>query len=168
MPIIATDEEILGEHLPYELWMLRQTYEKLRSPPADKVLRNALIESFCIHARLLLEFFENKQGKHAKDYTGGSYQATHLANLTRLERDKLNTQIAHMTGQRTVDTFKKIGPALRKKLITALEGEGMEFENQLTSKFKQIFKRPQDAQLRVDPSPNATNVTSSISSSTSI
>ncbi|NVD26377.1 hypothetical protein HUO14_00500 [Parasphingorhabdus flavimaris] len=141
-PSIATDEEILGEHLPYEFWMLRQTYEKLRSPPADMVLRNALIESFCIHARLLLEFFENKQGRHAKDYTGGSYQATHLANLTRAERDKLNTQIAHMTGQRTVDSSKKIGHALRVKLITALEREAIEFKNRLSAEFTEMFKWP--------------------------
>ena len=141
-PSIATDEEILGEHLPYELWMLRQTYEKLGSPPAHKVLSNALIESFCIHARLLLEFFENKQGKHAKDFTGGSYQATHLANLTRAERDKLNTQIAHMTGQRTVDSSKKIGHALRVKLITALEREAIEFKNQLSAEVTEMFNWP--------------------------
>ncbi len=139
-PTNTTDEEILGEHLPYELWMLRQTYEKLRSPLANKVLRNALIESFCIHARLLLEFFGNKKGRRAEDYTGGSYKAVHLVNLTKTERDKLNTQIAHMTGQRTVDSSEKIGPALRAKLITALERETNEFEKRLASTFRPMFK----------------------------
>lgn len=140
-PTIATDEDILGEHLPYELWMLRQTYEKLGSPPADKVLCNALIESFCIHARLLLEFFGNKQGRHAEDYTGGSYRAVHLLSLTKAEKDKLNTQIAHMSGQRTADASKKIDRALRAKLITALEREANEFEQQLASHFIPMFKR---------------------------
>ncbi len=141
-PTNATDEEILGIHLPYELWMLRATYEKLRSPPADEVLCNALIESFCLHARQLLEFFENRQGKHAKDYTGGSYKAAHLASLSKAERTKLNTQIAHISGQRTVDPSKKIGLSLRAKLITALEREANEFKNQLSSEFKQMFKWP--------------------------
>jgi len=137
----ATDEDILGEHLPYELWMLRQTYERLGSPSPDNVLCYALIESFCIHARLLLEFFEGKQGNRAKDYTGGSYQAVHLDNLTKAEKNKLNTQIAHMTGQRTVDSSDKIGRSLRAKLITALEDEANEFEQQLTSHYKPMFKR---------------------------
>jgi len=141
-PSIATDEEILGIHLPYELEMLRATHERLDLPPADQVLCNTLIESFCLHARLLLEFFENKQGKRAKDYTGGSYKAAHLASLTKAERNKLNTQIAHMSGQRTVDSSKKIGLSLRAKLITALEREANEFKNQLSSEFKQMFKWP--------------------------
>ncbi len=141
-PMIATDAEILGEHLPYELWMLRQTFEKLRSPPANEVLCNALVESFCIHARLLLEFFTNKQGKRAKSYTNGSYNAVHLVNLTKAETEKLNTQIAHMTGQRTVNSNDKIGHAVRAKLITALELEADEFERQLACEFKPFFKRP--------------------------
>ncbi len=139
-PSIATDEDILSVHLPYELWMLRATHEKLGLSPTDQVLCNALIESFCLHARLLLEFFENRQGKHAKNYTAGSFNAAHLASLTKAERDKLNTQIAHITGQRTVDPSEKIGPALRIKLLTALEQEAIEFEKKLAANFKPMFK----------------------------
>ncbi|MEO9634066.1 MAG: hypothetical protein ABJF89_13300 [Parasphingorhabdus sp.] len=144
-PTIATDEEILGEHLPYELWMLRETHEKLGSALTDQVLCNALIESFCLHARLLLEFFEKKKSKHAKDYTGGSYKAAHLGSLTKTERDKLNTQIAHITGYRTIDPSQKIGPALRLKLLTALQREAITFEQQLTADFKPMFRRPSAA-----------------------
>lgn len=138
-PTQATNEEILGEHLPYELWMLRETYKRLNFPAEDVVLRNALIEAFCIHARQLLEFFDNKQGKHAKEFTGGHYVAAHLTGLTKSERDMLNTQIAHVTGKRTVDSAEKIGHALRAKLLTALEREAMHFEGMLAPEFKGIF-----------------------------
>lgn len=154
----ATDEEILGEHLPYELWMLRETFARLSSPPADAVLCNALIESFCIHARQLIEFFENKQGKQAKEFTGGKYAAVYLSGLTNSERGKINTQIAHLTGMRTVDSAEKIGPALRAKLLTALERESQHFYGQLAPEFRDILKIAEPRQLIVtDSSSSATN-----------
>jgi hypothetical protein len=157
-PTHATKEAILGEHLPYELWMLRETYVKLNSPPADVVLRNALIESFCIHARQLLEFFDNKQGKHAKDFTGGNYAAAHLSGLTKSERDKLNTQVAHVTAMRTIDSAEKIGHALRAKFLTALEREAQHFEGKLDSEFRGMFKAPVPSQAIISGSiPSATN-----------
>lgn len=157
-PKQATNEEILGEHLPYELWMLRETYARLKSPPADDVLRNALIEAFCIHARQLLEFFDNKQGKHAKDFTGGNYATAHLSGLTKPERDKLNTQIAHVTANRTINPAEKICHALRAKFLTALEREAQHFEGKLASEFQGMFKAPVHSQVITGgSSPSATN-----------
>lgn len=46
--------------LPYELWMLDETFKRLNEPLTDQVIANALIESFCIHARQLIDFFENR------------------------------------------------------------------------------------------------------------
>ena len=52
--------EFVREHLPYEIDMLRSTYLTLYQGGVDWAIRNALIESFCIHARNLLEFFSKK------------------------------------------------------------------------------------------------------------
>lgn len=157
-PKQATNEEILVEHLPYEIWMLRETHARLQSPPTDCVVRNALIEAFCIHARQLLEFFDNKQGKHAKDFTGANYAAAHLSGLTKYERDKLNTQIAHVTTKRTIDPAEKIDHALRAKLLTALEREAQHFEGKLAPEFQGMFKAPVLNQVIIGgSSPSATN-----------
>ncbi|WP_282949535.1 MULTISPECIES: hypothetical protein [unclassified Sphingopyxis] len=165
-PKQATNEEILGEHLPYELWMLRETDARLKSPPEDYVLRNALIEAFCIHARQLLEFFDNKQGKHAKDFTGGNYAAAHLSGLTRSERDKLNTQIAHVTAKRTINPAEKIGHALRAKLLTALEREAQHFEGELASEFQGMFRAAVPGQvITIGGSPSATNAPTYVTTS---
>lgn len=157
-PKLATNEEILREHLPYELWMLRETYARLKSPPADDVLRNALIEAFCIHARQLLEFFENKQALHAKVFTGGIYEAAHLSGLTNSDRDKLNTQIAHLTAKRTTDPTEKIGHSMREHYLMALEREAQNFEGKLTSEFQGMFRAtPTSSAIIGAISPSATN-----------
>jgi hypothetical protein len=155
---LATSEQILREHLPYELWMLRETYVTLKSPPADDVLRNALIDAFCIHARQLLEFFDSKQAMHAKDFTGGIYAAANLSGLTKSERDKLNTQIAHVTAMRTIDPAEKIGHALRAKFLKALEREAQHFEGKLASEFQGMFKAALSIEVIIGAtSPSATN-----------
>lgn len=139
--IAATKEEILEEHLFYEIWMLLHTDEALRTPHST-VTQNALIESFCIHARQLLDFFENRQGVHAKDFTtDGTYVAAHLDGL-KSQRRKLNTQIAHLTAQRTKDPNHKILEADRILLRDALLREAHHFESRLQGDFTTKFKIP--------------------------
>lgn len=158
----ATDEEILGEHLPYELWMLEETFTRLNQSKTDVVLTNALIEAFCIHARQLLEFFENKQGRKAKEFTGGSYAAAHLGALTKLERDKLNTQIAHITGKRTADSVDKIDQILRAKFLRALMKEANDFKKQLAPEFQGLFRYPMaNESIASSDNPSATNAPTS-------
>ncbi len=50
-------QEFLGDHLPYEINMLRSTFTCLSLGVFTGALQNALIESYAIHARNLLEFF---------------------------------------------------------------------------------------------------------------
>lgn len=57
-----THEELIkaSEHVHYELWMLRETrrrLNRLEMTEDNLSLRNALIESFAIHARCLIQFF---------------------------------------------------------------------------------------------------------------
>jgi hypothetical protein len=56
---------LMQAHVPYEVHMLRGTYQRIFRPlvPAleDRIANNAAIESFAIHARNLLEFFSNSR-----------------------------------------------------------------------------------------------------------
>lgn len=137
----ATDQEILGHHLPYEFSMLQGTFVVLAKDEHDTIITNALIESFCIHARLLIDFFNNRQGRRANDFTGGTYTATHVGSLTDV-KTKLNTQIAHLTGGRTTNSSQKIGPADRGNLLTALESEAQNFAAHLAPEFQGMFTPP--------------------------
>src|SRR5262245_15039237 len=61
--VLSRDEELIGEHLDYEIKMLHETRKALRGETVSaNVIANALMESFCIHARNLNEFFfENER-----------------------------------------------------------------------------------------------------------
>lgn len=158
----AFKAEILGEHLPYEIHMLQATHKRLLGVLSDQVVANALIESFCIHARQLIEFFENKQGCRAKEFTGGTYQAMNLSNL-ETQRHKLNTQIAHLTARRTADSRGKIDCVEREKLLIALMCEARNFRNKLVPPYAGNFNFQEARTLDVaDSSLSVTDQTSSV------
>jgi hypothetical protein len=55
----ATDQEILAHHLVYEVEMLVSTLVRLEAGIRDdRVMAYAFIESFSLHARNLIEFFQ--------------------------------------------------------------------------------------------------------------
>ena len=134
----AKFEELLHVHVRYELDMLFGTFHQLASPVANAVVGNALIESFCLHARQLLDFFGNAQGLHATEFTDSGY--TPLANdvlgIGSATTKKLNTQIAHLTKERVSDGSEKIGPEDRARLRAAVETALRHFEGHLRSPFR--------------------------------
>src|SRR5260370_26249933 len=107
--------EIIGEHLPYEIDMLRLTYKELeagakKSAPKsqeEQACRYALIEAFCVHARSLIDFFADKRYKQtdaiASDFTTGFATALDVAKEPlKSIRVKLNKQIFHLTKDPTI------------------------------------------------------------------
>jgi len=50
--------EYMEEHIPYELLMLRHTYQQMKSSN-NQLDWNAFFESFCLHARNLYKFLRN-------------------------------------------------------------------------------------------------------------
>lgn len=59
-----------ADHLYHEMWMLYDTGTRLVQDPAvhnDPVVKNALIESFTVHARSLAKFLFPKEGKKFPD-----------------------------------------------------------------------------------------------------
>ena len=107
---MLTDDQA-GYHLRYEIWMLHEAFHRLAQettpkgrPPneRERIVINALFESYCIHARVLFEFFEDpgvKKGKGDKSslYVDEKYEpfVSVLDQKKRLH-DKLHQQIAHL------------------------------------------------------------------------
>jgi len=108
--------DIIREYLPYEIDMLRLTHKQLEGYRAreelletdpEKVVRLALIESFCVHARSLIHFFSNTRSKRtdsiSSDFidgckTGFDVEEDPLKSILY----RLNKQIFHLTKDRTV------------------------------------------------------------------
>ena len=124
-------EFALKNSLEYEIQMLGQTYLRLQLPQTDPLVVNALIELFCIHARLLLEFFDPGRPHPgtilAEEFTGGDYKPAYTSAISDSLRAKLHQQIAHLSENRTDQSEEKIGPLDRTLLHTALHQELVHF-----------------------------------------
>jgi hypothetical protein len=99
--------EIINEHLPYEIDMFRSAYRQLAAfskvkpvpeTSEQKVLRFALMESFCVHAMSLIDFFANRRTDPtdavASDFTDGFTASIDPSKQPiRTLRVKLNKQL---------------------------------------------------------------------------
>jgi hypothetical protein len=123
----------LTKHLAYEVDMLNRTYGlltrwqvvgKTAAELRDaQTVHDALIESFCIHARELFEFMRHESKRH--EYTVDTYKPCgHESKY----RDKLNGQIAHAKDEgRTDNDAEKIGPRDRLDMLKDLAEEWNRF-----------------------------------------
>lgn len=117
--------------------MLRGTYACI-GHINERVVAFALIESFCIHARGLIEFFEDRRG--ARKYTDTAYVPFSGGNKTRrtqLKR-KLNNQVAHVMEGRTSDQAQKVGPADQSELLALLDAELLHFRAHLLPEYASV------------------------------
>lgn len=142
-------EDILRKHLPYEIDMLRQTYRKLQQGPLPEwAVNNALIESFCIHTRSLLDFFESKpRPKNDGDYFATDFTSAFVPRINQSDkpfkalRTKLNKEVFHLTGgRRNIEADQFNMRTDGKQLIDELEQDISRFEDCLRPNFKAIFK----------------------------
>ena len=122
---MTLSNELLGHHLRYEVWMLRETHKRFSLD--DVVLNNALIESFCLHARNLIEFLDKK----SQNYTTKNYRPfNHVKNrkeITTINR-RINVQISHVIYEgRTVKESEKINVDERAKILAILNEEISQF-----------------------------------------
>lgn len=133
----ASTQEILQEHLRYDVDMLEGTFRLLNELIGDVIIGNALNESFCIHARGLIEFLTNhNKGVIAASFTDDQYAPFRSGRVSKALVDKLNTQIAHLTLKRTLDDTEKIGPADRQEIIAKIRLALDEFERHLKPELK--------------------------------
>jgi hypothetical protein len=140
--------EMVNHQVPYEVGMLRCTFLLLsRGVPegADqRAVLNANIESFCIHARNLIEFFSRESTKPkdkagARHFTLSSYRAFKMPKTEERLVEKLNEQIAHLSYKRTTKDEEKILGSDRAVLLWILEDEIARFGKSLRDEYKALW-----------------------------
>ena len=139
--------EAFEHHLVYEVNMLRATNVCLSTPVEafGRVVVNALIESFCVHARNLIDFFDQSSetpGKAQHNYLGAKHFTTGYVPWAEgiPSNDlisRLNKQISHLTYGRTAKDEEKIGDKQRSKLLEILEVELKQFRDCLKDPYAQ-------------------------------
>jgi hypothetical protein len=137
------------KHVGYELDMLIYTFDKLllveqlvpRTFQAGQV--NALIETFCLHARKLNEFFQSSgRDDTLKAATFADSRFRQRPN-DKERKDliiKINKQISHLTEHRTSVAAEKIGSADRAKLYSILIAEADNFTRHLQPHLSHAWK----------------------------
>ena len=143
------------KHLLYEVRMLAETRRKLLAKEFDDNWgSNALIESFCVHARNLNEFFLEYSNRpdtlKASSFTDDGYKLPRRTKKRRALFIKIDKQIAHLTKQRTAMARRKIGDPQRELMFAFLYDDLRNFDRHLKRalrrKWKVRFALPVSAQ----------------------
>jgi hypothetical protein len=137
----AENQEMFEVHLRHEVKMLNDTYTALFSPPPDGTLHDALIESFCIHARAICEFFKYKSEFDPRQFVDVSFQIEKRFIDDEMY-NKLNEQIAHLSRKRKRLTKDKIGPEERRYIYEKVCEELEDYQSHLIEPYKTIWQPP--------------------------
>jgi hypothetical protein len=128
-------EDFFTEHLPYEISMLRATYELARAqkPAAE---HNALVEAFLLHARNLIEFFKDRPACDfdPRMFTNAGYQLNKDFVADSVVA-KINRQTSHLTAKRISNAADELGPRDWALILRALETEISRFAKALTKDY---------------------------------
>ena len=132
-------ELLLRCHFIYEIKMMQETYrlcwEEVNNDASDqeKIINNALIESFCVHARNLIEFFQDKT--FMRIYKNTSYDAFPDKNKLSAIYQRLCAQISHLVFKgkqhRTINAAQKIDAKDRYEILYIVGTEIAEFKKHL-------------------------------------
>jgi len=107
---MANQEQIehLGDHLPYEVLMLRLTHKRMNEDryPLDW---NAYYEAFAVHARVLFDFLMNEpDSRNFKASNFVKFTAEKDKEIQRIVRQESNTQVFHFGKHRSSEPSKKV------------------------------------------------------------
>jgi len=145
-PTPQNNHAFLGHHLQYEVQMLRITYAFLRhgipavegDKDARQLVANVFIESFCVHARNLIEFFEGI-GNCDFDPTQFAVAGYSVRKQLGPAYGKICEQISHLTTGRT-ESVGKIDDTFRDDVLAKLEVEVERLEQNLAPAFRLKWK----------------------------
>jgi hypothetical protein len=131
----------------YEVEMVRETHKLLCQadllstafPDNKQIVRtltNALIESFCVHARNIIVFLRRREKNmdFLPKYFTKSYNPPDKDFINASLLSALNDQITHLSVKRT-NNNTKIGHADREVIVAAIEDEIERFHDSLTKHF---------------------------------
>jgi hypothetical protein len=174
----SPDELLLRCHFVYEIKMLQETYRRCWEEVSDdaedekKILNNALIESFCVHARNLIEFFQDK--KFRVTYANSQYLPFSQVSPNTMNAiyGRLCAQITHLvhsgTQNRTIDALQKINAKDRYEILGILRGEIIQFKGKLVPSYAQMAAAIPEPlhpfNIPVAQSPYATTTTTNFTS----
>src|SRR5438093_2345849 len=101
-------DAFVQHHLPYELWMMRESLAAARRGAPTRFMQNLQVEGFAMHARNLIEFLKNGDtcGFNAADFTTDTFSVNRKFMLSTLV-DMINEQISHLTSDRTENQKEK-------------------------------------------------------------
>ncbi|MCA1807047.1 MAG: hypothetical protein LC687_04250 [Actinobacteria bacterium] len=91
-----------SNHLYYEIWMLYSAAHRLPAATHGTVAHNALIESFAIHLRAVLDFLFPPQQAYESDVLAVDFVTplpydTRISELLDRLRERVHTEVAHLT-----------------------------------------------------------------------
>jgi hypothetical protein len=143
--ISTSPDEFFTEHLPYEISMMRGSIEVLSTPLLGTFATNAFIETFCLHARNLIEFFRNKEGCEfdPQDFTTAAFEVK-TAFIGNGPLQWINKQVSHLTKGRTKDPAEKINTADIAEMNRAIEAEIERFLRHLTPERRAMWEANAD------------------------
>jgi hypothetical protein len=115
-------------HLYYEIEQLALSYWRARAGLNGQELVNLYVESFCLHAKTLLEFLIRKPGDDmaaAADFADGSYVRPKRVRGNELDQvlGRLNIELSHLSWARPDNQSDQIGPDYRDKVWTLVRTE---------------------------------------------
>jgi hypothetical protein len=129
--------------------MLVETYRRCWAEASNdgnderKIINNAMIESFCVHARNLIEFFQDR--KFMTSYADPHYKAfDHVLGNDKISSiyKRLSAQISHLVYQgeqnRTIHTLQKIDARYRYEILDMLRAEIIEFKRHLAPSYLHV------------------------------
>ncbi len=127
----------IRKHLAYEIEMFRYTYVGLQNQK-DQLLFNALYESFCVHARNLMDFFFNQASDKERNYIAADFLPEgHPRAAKRSFGDAgkpyglIHKEVLHMGAGRPHEQAKQVGPSERKLLADTLKQEIADFRSHI-------------------------------------
>ena len=144
--LTGREQDLLAEHLPYELDQLEAAFVAAASPATTDVAKRRrlmAIDCFYLHARNLIEFYTGnerdpaKTRVHAVRFTGEQQSYPGFGEFM----DIINDQVTHLQLDRGVH----VKEALDGAVITAIKGKldsALEiFQRHLTDEAKEYWQR---------------------------
>jgi hypothetical protein len=121
---METHESLIKHHIPYELWMMRDSLAAALRGAPSRFQQNLHVEGFALHARNLIQFLKNGEdcGFNPTDYTTDAFSVKKTFIRSTLV-EMINTQSSHLTAKRTQEQEKKFDEPHWRETAEAVENE---------------------------------------------